>query len=51
MRLLREHVRKHEDRFRNEPTGSECDSWLRAIFLTTGWPPPAVSAGRPEPDR
>jgi hypothetical protein len=45
---LREHVRKHDDKFRHEPKGSERDSWLRAIFLTTGWPPPAVSAAEPE---
>jgi hypothetical protein len=48
---LREHVRKHDDRFRHEPKGAERDSWLRAIFLTTGWPPPAKSAAEPEHER
>lgn len=45
---LREHVRKHDDRYRHEPKGPERDSWLRAIQLTTGWPPPAQSAAEPE---
>jgi hypothetical protein len=45
-----EHVRKHDDRYRHEPKGSESDSWQRAIFLTTGWPPPAATAGQPEED-
>ncbi|HTU85326.1 MAG TPA: DUF6062 family protein [Solirubrobacteraceae bacterium] len=45
---LREHVRKHDDKYRHEPKGSEQDSWLRAIYLTTGWPPPVQSAAEPE---
>jgi len=45
---LREHVRKHDHKFRDEPKGVERDSWRRAIFLTAGWPPPAESAGEPE---
>jgi len=48
---LREHVRKHDDRYRHEPKGPERDSWQRAIFLTTGWPPPAQSAAEPERHR
>lgn len=48
LRELQEHVRKHDDKFRHEPKGPERDSWLRAIFLTTGWPPPARSAAEPE---
>ncbi len=45
---LREHVRKHDDKFRHEAKGRERDSWQRAIFLTAGWPPPAESAAEPE---
>ena len=45
---LREHVRKHDHKFRHEPKGAERDSWQRAIFLTAGWPPPAQSAAEPE---
>lgn len=45
---LREHVRKHDDRFRHEPKGAERDSWRRAIFLTAGWPAPTESAAEPE---
>jgi sarcosine oxidase delta subunit len=45
---LREHVRKHDDRFRHEPKGPERDSWQHAIFLTTGWPSPSESAAHPE---
>ena len=45
---LREHVRKHDDKFRHEPKGDEFDSWQRAIFLTAGWPPPSQSAAEPE---
>jgi Family of unknown function (DUF6062) len=45
---LREHVRKHDDKYRHEPKGAERDSWQRAIFLTAGWPPPGESAARPE---
>jgi Family of unknown function (DUF6062) len=45
---LREHVRRHEDRYRHEPKGPEQDSWRRAIFLTTGWPAPVQSAAKPE---
>lgn len=43
-----EHVRKHDDKYRHEPKGSERDSWLRAIYLTAGWPPLAETAGEPE---
>lgn len=46
-----EHVRKHDDKFRHEPKGPERDSWLRAIFLTSGWPPPAETAAEPEGSR
>ncbi len=46
-----EHVRKHDDKYRHEPKGSERDSWQRAIFLTAGWPPPAATAGEPEDAR
>lgn len=45
---LHEHVRKHDDKYRLEPKGPERDSWQRAIFLTTGWPPPGESAAKPE---
>jgi hypothetical protein len=45
---LQEHVRKHADKFRHEPKGTERDSWRRAIFLTAGWPAPAESATEPE---
>jgi hypothetical protein len=45
---LREHVRKHDHKFRDEPKGPERDSWRRAIFMTAGWPPPAESAAEPE---
>jgi uncharacterized protein DUF6062 len=45
---LREHVRKHDHKFAHEPKGEEQDSWLRAIHLTAGWPPPTASAARPE---
>jgi hypothetical protein len=45
---LRERVRKHDDKFRHEPEGPERDSWQRAIYLTTGWPPPSQSAAEPE---
>ena len=48
---LREHVRKHDDKYRHEPKGPERDSWARAIFLTAGWPPPAQSAAEPEQHR
>ncbi len=48
---LTEHVRKHDDKYRHEPKGPERDSWLRAIFLTAGWPPPARSAAQPEQPR
>jgi hypothetical protein len=48
---LQEHVRKHDDKFRHEPKGTERDSWRRAIFLTAGWPPPAESAAEPEGKR
>jgi len=48
---LREHIRKHDNRFRHEPKGPERDSWTRAIFLTTGWPAPAQSAAEPEQHR
>lgn len=45
---LQEHVRKHDDKFRHEPKGTERDSWQRAIYLTAGWPPPAASVAEPE---
>jgi Family of unknown function (DUF6062) len=45
---LGEHVRKHDHKFRDEPKGAERDSWLRAIYLTAGWPPPTTSAAEPE---
>jgi len=45
---LREHVRKHDHKFHDEPKGAERDSWLRAISLTAGWPPPTESAGELE---
>ncbi|HUA46164.1 MAG TPA: DUF6062 family protein [Solirubrobacteraceae bacterium] len=48
---LREHVRKHDDKYRHEPKGPERDSRQRPIFLTTGWPPPAQSAAEPERQR
>jgi hypothetical protein len=48
---LREHIRKQDDRFRNEPAGPEIDSWARAIQLTAGWPPPSTSAAEPEGPR
>jgi hypothetical protein len=48
---LREHVRKHDAKFRHEPKGAERDPWLRAIFLSTRWSPPAESAAEPEQKR
>jgi hypothetical protein len=45
---LREHVRKHDHKFAQEPKGAEQHSWLRAIYLTAGWPPPEASAAEPE---
>jgi len=48
---LGEHVRKHADQYRREAKGPEQDSWQRAIFLTTGWPPPSQSAAEPEQQR
>ncbi len=48
---LRDHVRKHDDKYRHEAKGPERDSWQRAIFLTTGWPAPAQSAAEPEQRR
>jgi hypothetical protein len=48
---LREHVRKHDDRYRHEPKGAERDSWRRAIFLTAGWPSAAESPAEPERGR
>ena len=48
---LREHVRKHDDKYRREPKGPERDSWQRAIFSTTGWPLPGQSAAELEPNR
>ena len=48
---LREHVHKHDDKYRHEPKGPERDSWQRAIFLTAGWPPPKQSAAEPEQRR
>ena len=48
---LCEHVRKHDQRYRHEPTGPERDSWRRAILMTAGWPPPAASPTEPEQSR
>lgn len=48
---LREHVRKHDDKFRREPKGAEQDSWQRSIFMTGGWPAPSESAAEPERHR
>jgi hypothetical protein len=48
---LQEHVRKHDNKFRHEPKGAESDSWQRAIFMTSGWPPAAPSAADPEGPR
>jgi Family of unknown function (DUF6062) len=45
---LREHVRKHDHKFHDEPKGAERDSWLRAIHLTAGRPSAAESAAEPE---
>ena len=45
---LQEHVRKQDNKFRHEPKGAEIDSWQRAIFMTSGWPPAAPSAAEPE---
>jgi hypothetical protein len=45
---LREHLRKQRHEFRHEPRGTEQDSWQRAIYLTSGWPPPGESAAVPE---
>lgn len=41
----------HDDKFRHEPKGPERDSWQRAIFLSSGWPPPSGSAAEPEQER
>jgi hypothetical protein len=35
---LAEHVRKQGDEAKGEPKGAEADSWLRAIYLMSGWP-------------
>jgi hypothetical protein len=48
---LQEHVRKYDNKFRHEPKGAESDSWQRAIFMTSGWPPAARSAAEPERPR
>jgi len=52
---LGEFIRKEGVEFRYEPKGREQDAWQRAMWLTSGWPAPAVSAGIPEatadPDR
>ena len=48
---LHAHVRKHDDKFRHEPKGAEQDSWMKAIRLTAGWPPPVTSAAEPEHGR
>jgi hypothetical protein len=48
LRDLREHVRKHDHKFRHESKGAERDSWQRAIFLASGWRPPPESAAEPE---
>ncbi|MDI6711550.1 MAG: DUF6062 family protein [Thermoanaerobacterales bacterium] len=33
---LREYIRKHDYRFRNEPKGPEQDAWIRAVRLLVG---------------
>jgi hypothetical protein len=35
---LREHLRKQEAEHAREPKGAEQDAWLRALWLTAGWP-------------
>ena len=45
---VNEHLRKQRAEHRNEPSGTEADSWQRALWLTGGWPAPAASAGVPE---
>ncbi len=37
---LDELIRKHDYRFRQEPVGSEADSWLRAVARVVGEPEP-----------
>jgi ATPase family associated with various cellular activities (AAA)/Family of unknown function (DUF6062) len=44
---LREHVRKHDRKYRHEPKGAEGDSWRRAISMTAGWPASGESAAEP----
>jgi hypothetical protein len=45
---LEEHIRKQRAEFRGEPAGAEADSWRRAIWLTSGWPPSSAPASLPE---
>jgi Family of unknown function (DUF6062) len=45
---LRAHGRKQRWEARDEPLGTEVDSWRRAICLTVGWPAPTRSASLPE---
>ena len=35
---LREFIRKHDDRFTGEGTGTEGTSWIRAIEMVAGKP-------------
>jgi hypothetical protein len=35
---LREHLRKQHAEHAHEPKGAEHDAWLRALYLTAGWP-------------
>jgi hypothetical protein len=35
---LRELARKFDYRYQDEPRGGECDSWIQALSLTSGWP-------------
>lgn len=48
---LDEHIRKHDHRYKHEPSGPERDSWRRWVRMTAGWPPPAQSAAGPEAHR
>lgn len=47
---LVEHLRKQRAEFADERPGEEARSWQRAIWLTTGWPPPRTPASVPEDD-
>jgi Family of unknown function (DUF6062) len=48
---LREHVRKHDRKYRHEQKGAEGDSRRRAISMTAGWPASGESAAEPETRR